>query len=176
MDIIEILVSTLWFFAPAYFANGAPLLLYKFLDSPHRIDRGSKYKDGRPLLGAGKTVECSLFGIFIGALSGLLMALIQAEIEFVYLPVMSLQLGLLLGTGAILGDITASFLKRRLGYNRGEKFLLGDQLDFLLGSALLSSLITFKPFLLVLAIFITPVIHKTANVFANKIEFKDVAW
>ncbi|MBI2138321.1 CDP-archaeol synthase [Candidatus Woesearchaeota archaeon] len=51
-------------------------------------------------------------------------------------------IGLLLGLGAIGGDLVKSFFKRRLGVPPGSRFIPWDQLDFVLGSLLLGSIIT----------------------------------
>jgi CDP-2,3-bis-(O-geranylgeranyl)-sn-glycerol synthase len=44
--------------------------------------------------------------------------------------------------GALLGDITESFFKRRVGKQRGEDWIPFDQLDFILGVLVLSFLMS----------------------------------
>jgi len=47
-----------------------------------------------------------------------------------------LLFGFLMGFGALLGDMTKSFFKRRLGYAPGKPFIPFDQLDFVVGALL----------------------------------------
>jgi CDP-2,3-bis-(O-geranylgeranyl)-sn-glycerol synthase len=83
------------------------------------LDQGRTLRDGRRLLGAGKTV--------CGAAGGLLVAVAAGCAAGVYFP-----FALLVATGALLGDLVGSFVKRRLGWARGEPVLFLDQLDGLL--------------------------------------------
>jgi len=84
-------------------ANGAPIV-FRWLAGPRfawPLDGGLLLIDGRPLFGSNKTLQG-----FIVALLGttLLAGLIGWE----------LWLGLLFATMAMLGDLFASFIKRRL--------------------------------------------------------------
>lgn len=176
MSFLELIVSTLWFFIPAYLANASPVLLSEFLKHPHSLDMNKKLKDGFPVLGKGKTVEGSIFGVIIGLISGFFMSLVQGELPITFLPSMSIEIGFLLGFGAIIGDIIASFFKRRFGYKRGEPFIFLDQLDFLVGAAVFSSFIFFDEYILFLGILITPIIHRAVNFIANLFHIKEVSW
>ena len=44
--------------------------------------------------------------------------------------------------GALCGDIIESFFKRRIGKNRGENWIILDQLDFILGALMFSFLMS----------------------------------
>jgi len=98
-------------------ANSMPLfvtsLLKKRKASP--LDRGARLKDGRPLFGASKTWR----GIASAVVASTLVA------PLVGLP---LSLGALAGTGAMLGDLCSSFIKRRLGLAAGDMALGLDQI------------------------------------------------
>jgi CDP-2,3-bis-(O-geranylgeranyl)-sn-glycerol synthase len=48
-------------------------------------------------------------------------------------------LGSLLGAGALIGDAAESFIKRQLNIPEGERFLIFDQIDYIVGGLLLSS-------------------------------------
>ena len=79
-----------------------------------RLDAGLVLRDGRRLLGDGKTVR--------GTLGGLVLA------TLVVLPAgVSPLLGLYVGLSALLGDAAASVLKRRLQLPPGELTPLLDQ-------------------------------------------------
>ena len=99
-------------------AHGGPLLLRMFwprapLGVP--LDGGRVMADGRPLLGASKTVR----GVLVMMLAPALLA-----------PVVGVSpgIGLLLGSLSTLGDLGTSFLKRRLGLASGAMALGLDQL------------------------------------------------
>ncbi len=85
-------------------ANGMPVILRNLLgtrfDRP--IDGGRRFRDGRPLLGPGKTWR------------GLLGALLATTLVAPLLE-LSPGFGALCGLLAMAGDLLGSFLKRRLG-------------------------------------------------------------
>jgi len=99
-------------------AHGGPLLLRMLwprapLGVP--LDGGRVMTDGRPLLGASKTVRGALVMVLGPALVAPMVGL-------------SPGIGLLLGTLSTLGDLGTSFLKRRLGLAPGAMALGLDQL------------------------------------------------
>jgi CDP-2,3-bis-(O-geranylgeranyl)-sn-glycerol synthase len=98
-------------------ANGAPFvaryLFGGFLDEP--MDCNKVFRDGRPLLGPAKTVR----GVFSAIISTAAVApLVGLE------PVQGAAFGLL----AMLGDMTSSFIKRRLAIATSQSAPLLDQL------------------------------------------------
>ena len=75
----------------------------------------------------------------------------------------------MLSFGALLGDMTKSFFKRRLGYERGAKFPLVDQLDFVAGAWILtyafdpvwfSDNFLASPWIMVTVVLFTPLLHQ----------------
>ena len=83
-------------------ANGLPALLGLLLGPGRALDGGRVLRDGRPLFGPTKTVR------------GILAALVAAPIAATALG-LAWHIGLLVAVGAMLGDLLASFTKRRLG-------------------------------------------------------------
>jgi CDP-2,3-bis-(O-geranylgeranyl)-sn-glycerol synthase len=83
--------------------NGAPILLRRVLRERllHPVDGGHLWCDGRPLLGPRKTLVGLAVAVFTGLLLGWAFGL-------------GWQVGLLMGGGAMLGDLISSFAKRRL--------------------------------------------------------------
>jgi CDP-2,3-bis-(O-geranylgeranyl)-sn-glycerol synthase len=89
----------------------------------------------------------------------------------------------LLALGALLGDLTKSFFKRRLGKGRGEAWFLADQYDLVVGSLLLVLLVypgwLFEnitvPIVIWIAI-ITPLLHRAVNIIGYLLGVKDVPW
>jgi len=157
--VLDLILQALWFILPAYLANGSPVIFGKLAGGRFPIDSGLKWFDGRPIFGAGKTWPGLLGGILVGSVAGLLQG--------------SLLIGFLLGLGALLGDMTKSFFKRRLGKKRGESWPLIDQWDFLIGALLLVSLVA-KPSLetVVILLIITPFLHLAMNSIAYLLKLK----
>lgn len=96
MPVLELLILLLA-------ANGAPVLANRLLGETGNqpIDAGIQLRDGRPLLGRSKTWR------------GLVAALLVAP-AFALLLGYDAVTGLLIGIGAMLGDLLSSFIKRRL--------------------------------------------------------------
>jgi len=178
---IYTLVEAIWLILPAYAANGlTPLIgLCKNL---HPIDGGRKLW-GQPLFGEGKTWEGLIFGTLIGGLIGMVEMLAYPYLPFGISPEplnivpMSLLLGLVLGLGAMLGDLGGSFIKRRLRIARGRPAPILDQEDFLVGALLFSLLLVSLEWdWVVLLAVITPVIHVTANILGYLLKVKKQPW
>jgi CDP-2,3-bis-(O-geranylgeranyl)-sn-glycerol synthase len=178
---IYTLVEAIFLILPAYAANGlTPLVgLCKNL---HPVDGGRKFR-GQPLLGPGKSWEGLAFGTLIGGIIGLVEMLAYPYLPFGASPVslsivmMSPLLGLLMGFGAMLGDIVGSFIKRRLKVGRGKPAPVLDQLDFLAGALAFSLLlINLKWDWVILLAVITPVIHIVANVIGYVLKVKKQPW
>ncbi|HJW97292.1 MAG TPA: CDP-2,3-bis-(O-geranylgeranyl)-sn-glycerol synthase [archaeon] len=178
---IYTLVEAIWLILPAYAANGlTPIIgLRKGL---HPIDGGRRLK-GEPLFGPGKTWEGLVFGTLVGGLIGLIEMLVYPYLPFSVSPVpldiipMSILLGLLLGFGAMFGDLGGSFIKRRLKIQRGKPAPILDQEDFLVGALLFSLLlVSLKWDWVILLAVITPVIHIVANGIGYLIKVKKQPW
>ncbi len=172
-EILVLLAQAFWLIAPAYAANAFPPLLKGKMP----IDCG-KSLNGNRILGDGKTIEGTIGGIIFGVLVGSLQIL-----GYNYIPkelglgAMTLPLALLLSAGAISGDIIGSFLKRRLHIESGRPLFPVDQLDFLLFSLLLASLITsINVWVAVVLVIFTPLIHKIANIIGYFIGVKKNPW
>lgn len=170
MDLIIPLIVILLYIIPLYTANSTPVL------SKGKIPLDLNKKIGaNPILGKGKTVEGTLTGIICGSISGLLIT-----IFFPYsneLVPNYFALAVLLSIGAIVGDLIKSFFKRRFGIKSGQKWVIADQLDFILGGLIFSSLITPPPtWLVAILLIVTFFIHLWSNFFAHKLGLKKVPW
>lgn len=143
MDTLIFLLSCLYFFLPAYFANMAPPMakkagLLKSLAKP--VDGGRKFK-GEPLFGDHKTWR----GVIAAMIAGIAVVLIQTWLyRFPLFKSLSLvydyaQPGVylfafLMPLGTVMGDIVSAFAKRRLKLKPGAKFLPWDQTNYVLGN------------------------------------------
>jgi len=98
-------------------ANGSPVIAKwvfgNYCSRP--LDGNIKFVDGRPLLGASKTIR----GIFVSIV-----------ITSACAPLIGLtgRLGLLVATTAMAGDLLSSFLKRRLGLQPSSQAVGLDQI------------------------------------------------
>ncbi len=178
---LDLLLKTIWLLLPAYTPNNFAVLV----GGGRPIDFGKSFVDGRRILGDGKTWR----GFVGGIAGGILTANVQYGLEkgvnvslFTSLPFTEfLILSLLLSAGAMIGDCIGSFVKRRAGYERGARFLIVDQLTFLIVALALSSL--YPPFwklfsleVILAGVVITPLLHLGINYIAFKLKLKGVPW
>ena len=130
MGIIELIIEALKYIFPAYCANAIPVIT----GGGYPIDFGKKFFDGKPILGKNKT--------FRGFFSGLIVGTAVGYLESIFLNYPSknsgLLFGLLLSLGALFGDLTGAFIKRRLGMVPGDLLPVIDQVDFIIGAILFS--------------------------------------
>ncbi|MFQ5999238.1 MAG: CDP-2,3-bis-(O-geranylgeranyl)-sn-glycerol synthase [Candidatus Bathyarchaeia archaeon] len=151
----------LLFIFPAYCANVAPVI---FGGGPP-IDFGKVFWDGKPLFGKNKTFRGFLAGLVVGTFVGFVQ-----NVLFGY----DILLGFMVSLGALVGDLSESFIKRRLDLPPGSSLPIADQLDFVAG-ALLFSLPVSPPDSLIavlVIIIITPPIHFLMNLLANRFGVK----
>lgn len=179
----------IYFMLPAYLANASALT---FGGGTH-LDMGLSLKNGYRLLGDGVTLKGTVIGILIGAVIGLIQGIFTGNLIHDMLmvgdPAISMMvqgtiannamegivLGLTLGIGAIIGDACGSFIKRRFKVERGKPIPIIDQLDFVVGALILSSLVTAIPFYLVVFILIiTLFLHLGTNTIAYLLGIKNV--
>lgn len=157
-------VHALYFIFPAYCANATPMIF----GGGYPIDGGRRFLDGRFIFGQNKTIR----GFCAGLFSGIIVSIIL-KVLFQY----NLMLGLMLSLGALVGDLIESFIKRRVNIAPGSPFPIADQLDFVLGSLLFSSLVSPPPLSVILIlIVITPPIHALTNFIAYTLGIKSRPW
>ncbi|WP_136590768.1 CDP-2,3-bis-(O-geranylgeranyl)-sn-glycerol synthase [Salinigranum halophilum] len=177
----SLVVGALWAMLPAYVPNNAAVIF----GGGRPIDGGRTW-GGRRLLGDGKTWRGTLAGTLAGTLLALVLnraaPVVEGLVGFV-LPTFPLAVGVALAFGAMLGDIGASFVKRRTGRERGAAFPGLDQLDFVVGALGLAALVapawfaaTFPPLALVVVLAATPVLHLVTNGIAYLLRLKDEPW
>ena len=88
-----------------------------------------------------------------------------------------LLLGLLMGSGALIGDAVKSFFKRRLGIAPGAKFIPFDQTDFAIGALAFTMLffgISWKLFFA--SILLSFLLHIITNHIAFWLKMRDEKW
>ncbi|MEB2836558.1 MAG: CDP-2,3-bis-(O-geranylgeranyl)-sn-glycerol synthase [Desulfurococcales archaeon] len=170
------LASPLDFFLailPAMVANASPVAARKLLGGRRwrPLDGGRYFVDGRRILGDGKTIEGFAVGVAAGSLIAAVIALIAGDAGY-------LIAGSVGSVGALLGDIVGSFIKRRLGLERGAPAPLLDQLDFYVGATVAIRIIGYRLDTIVTAAFagLIVALHIATNYIAFKLGLKEVPW
>ncbi|WP_323172332.1 CDP-2,3-bis-(O-geranylgeranyl)-sn-glycerol synthase [Natrialba sp. PRR66] len=181
MAVLETVVIAFWAMIPAYVPNNAAVLG----GGGQPIDGGRTMGDSR-LLGDGKTWRGTAAGIAAGlVLAGVLTVLAEdvSDVLGFAVPEFAPLAAVGLAAGAMLGDILASFLKRRTGRQRGAMFPGLDQLDFVVVSLPLTALLApdwfrewFSPAVILVIVVLTPVLHVTTNMIAYKLGLKNEPW
>jgi len=179
-------LTALWLILPAYIANASAVIL----GGGTPIDFGKTW-NGKPVFGPGKTWKGFIGGIVLGSLVGYLQALFFPD-SFGGYPVLLITV-FSLSLGALAGDLVESFIKRRLGKNRGEKWLVADQLDFVAGACCMCFLGSealrrtgispgnwfleaFSVWHVLFLFLFTPFLHYSINYVGYKLGLKEVPW
>jgi CDP-2,3-bis-(O-geranylgeranyl)-sn-glycerol synthase len=103
---------------------------------------------GKEILGKHKTWR----GLLVGVVTGMVVAGVQAVLYFNvdffkhntivdYSKYNFVLIGALMGGGALTGDLVKSFIKRRLDKPSGKPWFPWDQLDWILGAMVASSIL-----------------------------------
>ena len=166
MELTRLIIEALIFIFPAYCANAVPVIAGGGL----ALDFRKKFWDGKPIFGKNKTFRGFFSGLAIGTAVGFV------ESVFFNYPI---AFGLLLSLGALFGDLTAAFAKRRLGLSPGDLLPVVDQVDFVIGAILFSlpiCLHTLSWELLAAVLIVTPPIHLLTNFVAYRLGLKSNPW
>jgi CDP-2,3-bis-(O-geranylgeranyl)-sn-glycerol synthase len=153
-------LDSLYFFLPAYFANMAPVLLkwIPFFDKPIHKKKFGKNKTWRGL------VVAPLVGGLIFFLQKLIYSTGFTKLALIDYSGFSVLLGFLLGSGAILGDLMKSYFKRKRKIKAGKPWPFWDQLDFVFGALLFGGLVYVPPAETVLILLVaSPLLHISIN-------------
>jgi CDP-2,3-bis-(O-geranylgeranyl)-sn-glycerol synthase len=180
MGLTGTLVVALWAMLPAYVPNNVAVLA----GGGAPIDGGRTWGDRR-VLGDGKTWRGTAVGVAAGAALALLLNAVAPALPAGGTLPAAFPPGAIVGLplGALLGDIAASFLKRRTGRERGAPFPGVDQLDFVVGALAVTAalapgwfLATFTLPVVAVVLLLTPLLHLATNWAAYKLGFKDEPW
>ena len=181
MDVLAVVATGLWAMLPAYIPNNVAVLA----GGGPPIDGGRTWRGAR-ILGDGKTWRGTIVGIGAGILVAIALNTVHpavVERSGVALPTFTAVAAATLPTGALLGDIAASFLKRRTGRERGSAFPGLDQLDFVILALLLTALLDPQWFgevftipVLAVVLLLTPALHVSTNTIAYWLDLKEEPW
>src|SRR3989338_2679631 len=168
-----LIIKSLYFFLPAYFANMMPVLCKKlpFLARPVSEKWFGRHKIWRGLVVAviAGTVVFWLQGVMYDA--GFRS---WASIDY---SDFSLWLGFWLGLGAILGDLVKSYYKRKAGIKEGRSWIPFDQLDFVIGGLVLGWIVYVPDVEIVFFILLlSPLLHVVVNYIGYVLRMKENRW
>ncbi len=145
---IQDVLLALWFLLPAALSNAAPVFSAKLpglkkLNAP--LDGGKTWR-GHRIFGPHKTWRGLISGIVVATVILWIQQLLVihttwadifiGQVDYAALPV--LILGPLFAIGALGGDAIESFFKRQRGVESGKSWVPFDQLDYIVGSVLVS--------------------------------------
>ena len=189
LSLVECCAIVLWIMMPAYLANTIAVLT----GGKYPIDQGKTLADGNRILGDGKTWS----GLVGGTLGGVMIGYAQLNFgnNFIQPIVKNIPEDLwgdspfiiffLLSFGALFGDMSASFFKRRSNLKRGDKSPLMDMFDFV-GMALILTLLFGNGWIqswlfdglgpLFTLLLLTPILHRSVNIIGFKIGVKNEPW
>ncbi|MDR2203818.1 MAG: CDP-2,3-bis-(O-geranylgeranyl)-sn-glycerol synthase [Nitrososphaerota archaeon] len=166
--ILLIIIQAITFIFPAYCANATPVLA----GGGTKIDFGKNFIDGKRIFGDNKTYRGFFTGWIIGTSIGLI------ECYFLHFPIL---FAILTPFGALLGDLTAAFIKRRLNITPGGKLPIIDQIDFVIGAiifavplSIIGQIISWQA--IIVTLLLTPPIHLLTNICAYKLKLKKHPW
>ena len=186
-SVFECIFVVLIIMAPAYLANTIAVLT----GGRYPIDQGKLYSDGNRILGDGKTWSGLLGGTVGGIVVGYGLKSLVSNIDIIVEYNDKLWgeniflVFFLLSFGALFGDMTASFYKRRQNLKRGDKFALLDMYDFIFMSLLLCFVFQRDWFLswtldgwvpLFTILVLTPFLHRGVNIIGYKMGVKNEPW
>jgi len=152
---IQDILFAIWFLLPAAMSNAVPIFaaaipFLKKFDAP--IDGGKTWR-GHRLLGPHKTWRGIISGIIIATIALWIQQMlfnhfewvqyIAGDVNYTALPV--LILGPLFAIGALGGDAIESFFKRQKNISSGGAWVPFDQLDYIIGSVIVSLFFVILP-------------------------------
>lgn len=182
---LALIELAIWFGLPAWIANATPVLG----GGGRAIDGGRFYRDGRRILGDGKTIRGFIVGIIFGVLTGLgqmlaapylhpiLAQFVTVTPEMEMILYMQMPVVVLLSLGALTGDIVGSFIKRRVDIKSGNPSPFMDQLGFIIMALIfVYPIIQPGPIYVVILILITLGIHWISNALGYLLGLKKNPW
>lgn len=182
---LAIFELSIWLGLSAWIANAIPVLG----GGGKPIDGGRNFRDGRRILGNGKTVRGFVVGIFFGTLTGIgqflaapylrpvLSQFVTITPEMDYVLSISVPVAFLLSLGALTGDVIGSFIKRRVNVKSGDPSPFLDQVGFIIMALIFAfPLMMPSPVFVMILILTTLGIHWLSNALGYVLGLKKNPW
>lgn len=176
---LSLVIDALWLMLPAYVPNSSAVLFA----GKTPIDFGRNFVDGKRIFGPGKTFRGLIGGTLSGIAVGLFLQLVKDSTQIGVPSFEPISVVVTLSLGAMLGDLTKSFLKRRMGLDRGSPLPVADQLDFVVGAWVLTFIFfrdwfvqNFTLPVIVVALILSPLLHLAVNLIGYKLGKKKEPW
>ena len=179
IPLLSTLLAAFWIMVPAYVPNPVAALC----GGGTPIDFHKNYADGRRIFGDGKTYRGLMCGVLAGIAAGALQIWLAGAYGWTFLPQHTAASIIILAFGALLGDMGKSFIKRRLGKDRGESWPIADQYDLVPGAFIL--MLVFDPAwlfatitlpILIVILILTPLLHRAVNIIGFLCGVKKEPW
>jgi len=179
IPLLSKLLAAFWIMVPAYVPNPVAALC----GGGTPIDFHKTYADDRRIFGDGKTYRGLMCGVLAGIAAGALQIWLAGAYGWTFLPQQTAASIIILASGALLGDMGKSFIKRRLGKDRGQSWLIADQYDLVAGAFIL--ILVFDPAwlfatitlpILIVILILTPLLHRAVNIIGFLCGVKKEPW
>jgi CDP-2,3-bis-(O-geranylgeranyl)-sn-glycerol synthase len=182
---LAIIELSVWLGLSAWIANATPVIG----GGGRPIDGGRNFRDGRRILGKGKTIRGFIVGVFFGTLTGIgqflaapylrpiLAQFVVITPEMDYVLSINIPVAFLLSLGALTGDVVGSFIKRRVNVRSGNPSPFLDQIGFIIMALIFAfPLMMPSPIFVMILILITLGIHWLSNVVSYLLGLKRNPW
>lgn len=182
---LAIFQLSIWLGLSAWIANATPVLG----GGGRPIDGGRNFRDGRRILGNGKTIRGFIVGVFFGTLAGIgqyfaapylrpiLAQFVMITPEMDYILSISIPVAFLLSLGALTGDVIGSFIKRRVNVKSGNPSPFLDQIGFIIMALIFAlPLMIPSPIFVMILILTTLGIHWFSNALGYLLGLKKNPW
>ena len=182
---LAILELSIWLGLSAWIANATPVVG----GGGKPIDGGKIFRDGRRVLGDGKTIRGFIVGVFFGTLTGIgqflaapylrpiLAQFVTISPEMDYVLSISVPVTFLMSLGALTGDMIGSFIKRRVDVKSGDPSPVLDQIGFIIMALIFAfPLMVPSPVFVIILILSTLGIHWLSNALSYILGLKKNPW
>ena len=182
---LAIFELSIWLGLAAWIANATPVLG----GGGRPIDGGRYFRDGRRILGNGKTIRGFIVGVCFGTLTGvgqflvapylrpILAQFVTITPEMDYVLSISIPVAFLLSVGALTGDVVGSFIKRRVNVKSGDSSPFLDQIGFIIMALIFAfPLMIPSPIFVIILTLTTLGIHWLSNALGYLLGLKKNPW
>jgi len=177
-ELMDLVLKCVWFLSPAALANPTAVLVRKIRILENPVDFNRTFRN-KPIFGRNKTWRGLIFGTGIAVIIFIFQKWLYQfsffeRISLINYNETSLFLGFLLGFGAMSGDLIKSFFKRRLNILPSQPWFPFDQVDWVFGALVFSSVFYFPPAkVIILMIFLGLFFHLIINYLGFRLGLKE---